>query len=69
MNLKDYTTEELKAELKRASEFTCFEHFERRRGLIMISFNQPCNQQCKDCKVYNICSIRHIVPINQELII
>ena len=32
----------------------------------MISINQPCNRQCKDCKVYNICSLRHIVPIEQE---
>ena len=32
----------------------------------MISINQSCNQQCKYCKVYNICSIRHVVQINQE---
>ena len=32
----------------------------------MISFNQPCNQQCKVCEVYSICSIRHVVQINQE---
>ena len=32
----------------------------------MISFNQSCNRQCKDCKVYSICSIRHVVQINQE---
>ena len=32
----------------------------------MISINQPCNRQCKDCNIYNICSLRHIVPIEQE---
>ena len=32
----------------------------------MISINQPCNRQCKDCKIYNICALRHIVPLEQE---
>ena len=32
----------------------------------MTSINQSCNRQCEGCEVYNICSIRHIAPINQE---
>lgn len=32
----------------------------------MISINKPCNQQCKDCNIYNICALRRIVPLEQE---
>ena len=32
----------------------------------MININQSCNRECKDCKVYNICSLRHIIPLKQE---
>lgn len=32
----------------------------------MIRINQSCNRQCKVCEVYNICSLRHVVQINQE---
>lgn len=33
----------------------------------MISINQPCNRQCKDCNIYNICALRHIISLEQEL--
>ena len=32
----------------------------------MISINQSCNRHCKDCNIYNICALRHIIPLEQE---
>ena len=32
----------------------------------MIGINQPCNRQCKDCNIYNICALRRIIPLEQE---
>lgn len=32
----------------------------------MIGINQPCNRQCKDCNIYNICSLRHLL-LEQEI--
>ena len=34
----------------------------------MIGINQSCNRQCKDCNVYSTCSLRHIIPLEQESI-